>query len=86
VYLHLGQNVVVPSGSVIGIFDMDNATWSHITRGYLNNAEKSGNVITIVDDIPRSFIVCNEEDKTKIYLSQLASATLMKRGELIING
>ena len=78
-YLHLGQGVVVPESDVVGIFDLDNTTSSHITRRYLELAEKSGGVITVFDDLPKSFVVCNAGDKVKIYLSQLAPQTLAKR-------
>ena len=30
-YLHLGQSVVVPHRDVVGIFDLDNTTWSRRT-------------------------------------------------------
>jgi hypothetical protein len=80
-YLHLGQNVVVPHGSVVGVFDLDNTTGSHITRAFLAGAEKAGHIVNISDDLPKSFIICRMEDKEVIYLSQLASATLLKRSE-----
>ena len=80
-YLHLGQDVVVPHHSVIGIFDLDNATSSHITRSFLSRAEKEGSVINVSEDLPKSFIVCTENNQKKVYLSQLASATLLKRCE-----
>ena len=80
-YLHLGQNVVVPMKNVLGIFDLDNTTGSQLTRAFLKNAEKAGQIVNISDDLPKSFIVCSEEGQTKIYLSQLASSTLMKRSE-----
>lgn len=82
-YLHLGQDVVVPKDSIVGIFDLDNATSSHITREFLNRAEKAGEIVNIADDIPKSFVVCRdwETNKTTIYLSQLASATLLRRSE-----
>ena len=78
-YLHLGQNVVVPESSVVGIFDLDNTTGSHITRKFLSHAEKDGRIINVSDELPKSFIVCNEKNKTKIFLSQLSSQTLLKR-------
>ncbi len=80
-YLHIGQNVVVPKESVLGVFDIDNTTSSHITRKYLNECEKNGEVINIADDIPRSFVLCIENGKRTVYLSQLSSATLLKRSE-----
>ena len=82
-YLHLGQNVVVPTASVIGVFDTDNTTQSHITRNFLNQAEKNGQVINICEDIPKSFVVCEEAGKKTVYLSQLSSATLFKRSETV---
>lgn len=80
-YLHLGQNVVVPVSSVIGVFDIENSTQSHLTRAFLNAAEKAGQVESVGDDIPKSFVVCEENGKRRIYLSQLSSATLLKRTE-----
>ncbi|MCL2201702.1 MAG: DUF370 domain-containing protein [Oscillospiraceae bacterium] len=85
-YLHLGQNVVVPEVSVLGIFDLDNTTSSQITRKFLGDAEKSGTIISVSDELPRSFVVCCEEKSSdmKIYLSQLSSQTLLKRiGSLV---
>jgi len=80
-YLHLGQNVVVPEASVIGVFDLDNTTGSHITRKFLENAEKAGRVISVSDELPKSFAVCGEGNKLTVYLSQLSSQTLLKRSE-----
>jgi hypothetical protein len=80
-YLHLGQDVVVPKDAVVGVFDIDNATSSVITREFLNKAEKGGEIVNIADDIPKSFVVCCEGGRTTIYLSQLASATLLRRSE-----
>lgn len=78
-YLHLGQDVVVLKSSIIGIFDMDNTTQSYITRAFLNAAEKAGSVISVTEELPRSFVVCQDGEETKVYLSQLSSATLLKR-------
>lgn len=87
-YLHLGQNVVVPESSVIGIFDLDNTTGSHISRKFLGNAEKAGRVINITDELPKSFVLCSEGKKPTItiYLSQLTSQTLYKRSETRVSG
>ena len=80
-YLHLGQNVVVPETDVIGIFDLDNTTGSHLTRNFLNNAEKSGRVINVSDELPRSFIISSNNKEITVYLSQLSPQTLLKRSE-----
>jgi len=80
-YLHIGQDVVVPEADVIGIFDMDNTTGSFITRKFLNDAEKAGRVINISDELPRSFIVSSIGEEVRIFLSQLSPQTLLKRVE-----
>jgi len=80
-YLHLGQNVVVPEVEVIGIFDLDNTTNSFITRKFLGDAEKTGRVVNVSEELPRSFIVCGTDTDNKIYLSQLSPQTLYKRTE-----
>jgi len=77
--LHLGQSVVVPEADVIGIFDLDNTTGSHITRRFLGDAEKAGCVINVSDELPRSFIVTGRDRDITVYLSQLSPQTLLKR-------
>ena len=64
-YLHLGQGVVVPEASVIGIFDLDNTTGSKITRKFLENAEKDGRIVSVSDELPKSFVVCCEDNSLK---------------------
>jgi len=78
-YLQLGPNIVVPETDVIGIFDLDNTTGSHITRKFLSEAEKAGRVISVSDELPNSFVVCDGNNGQTIYLSVLTSQTLQKR-------
>lgn len=78
-YLHLGQDTVVKFDSVIGIFDMDTSTVSKFTRDFLRKAEKDGNVVNVSYELPKSFVVCLENEKLKVYISQLSSSTLQKR-------
>jgi len=80
-YLHLGKGTVVNTGEIIGIFDLDITSQSHLTRKYLSMAEKAGQVINAAEDIPKSFVVCSDEGKISVYLSQMATATLLRRWE-----
>ena len=81
-YLHLGQSVMIPYDEIIGIFDLDNASDSKWTREFLRNAEEQSVVISVCDDIPRSFVVADHPYHPQIvYLSQLSSQTLQKRVE-----
>lgn len=78
-YLHLGQDDVVPLNTVIGIFDLDITSQSKITRDFLRDSEKAGVVINVSDELPKSFVVCSERKKSKVFISQLSSVTLQKR-------
>ena len=80
-YLHLGKGTVVSTGSIVGIFDLDITSQSHLTRKYLSMAEKAGQVINAAEDIPKSFVVCRDGEKSSVYLSQMATATLLRRCE-----
>lgn len=81
-YLHLGQSVMVPTSSIVGIFDLDNTTWSHRTRSFLERAEQENKMIVVGDDLPRSFVLCKERGEPfVVYLTQLNTATLYKRLE-----
>ena len=46
-YLHLGQSVAVPHREILGIFDLDNASWAYKTREFLERAEQEGRVISV---------------------------------------
>ena len=81
-YLHLGQSVMVPTDSIVGIFDLDNTTWSHRTRSFLEQAEQEGRLTVVGDDLPRSFVLCQEPGEPfTVYISQINTATLYKRAE-----
>ena len=82
VYLHLGQSVVVPYEAVLGIFDLDNASWSHRTRAFLEKAEREGRVVLATEDLPRSFVLVDSRwGEPVVYISPLSSATLSARAE-----
>lgn len=80
-YLHIGQETVVPMREIVGIFDMENTTVSKNTRVFLNEAQRQGRVITVGEDLPKSFVVCQKGDNSPptVYISQISCATLLKR-------
>ena len=83
-YLHLGQNEIIPQRRIIGIFDLDKCSYEKRTRDYLAAAEKEGVVLDVSGDLPRSFVLCREGERSTVYLSQLSTATL--KGRLEGNG
>lgn len=79
-YVNIGGGFALRRADIVAVFDMDNATWPRITRDALALAEKRGEVINAAEDIPRSFIICEENGVRKIYLSQLSSSAVARRG------
>ncbi|MBQ7859730.1 MAG: DUF370 domain-containing protein [Faecalibacterium sp.] len=79
-YLQLGRDYVVNSRDIIGIFDLENTSTSHRTREFLANAQKTGAVVSLSDEIPKSFVLVEGPVET-LYLSPLAPASLKRRVE-----
>ncbi|MBQ9646994.1 MAG: DUF370 domain-containing protein [Oscillospiraceae bacterium] len=81
-YLHIGNNQMLPERHIIGIFDLEITSQSKITSAFLKNAERESVVIDACEDIPKSFLVCDHPyHKQIVYLSQLNSRTLQGRAE-----
>ncbi len=78
-YLHVGKDVILKTEDIIGIFDLDTATVGKSTRNYLAKREKQGEVINVTSELPKSFIVCERDNKRQVYISQISTATLEKR-------
>ena len=79
-FLHVGNNRNIRTRDVIGIFDMDNATVSAITRKYLTAKQKEALVESAAEgELPKSFLLYREKGSYKICFSQLSSAALMGR-------
>lgn len=80
-YLHLGQDTIVRTSNILGIFDLDNSTVSKVTRDYLAHAQREGRVVEVSQELPKSFIVCEEQGRQLVYLSQMSSSTLLRRSQ-----
>ena len=81
-FLHLGENVVVPIKDIIGIFDLQNTMYSSDTIQFLRLAEEDGFVQRITEEQPKSFIIAEVNNKSKVYLSPISSTTLTKRTDI----
>ena len=78
-YISIGSDMSVRDKSIIGIFDLENTTYSKHTRKFLSQAEDNGEVVTVCEDIPKSFIVTSEFGMDRVYLCQFNAQALEKR-------
>lgn len=77
-YLHLGQDTLLRTKDILGIFDLDTSSLSRHTRDFLARAQQDNRVITVSEELPKSFIVTVHQPP-KVYISQISATTLKKR-------
>lgn len=80
-YLHLGQDYIVPLQNVISVFDMDTATVSKRTQRLLARLQDEGRIIELYDDLPRAAVLCGDALGETLYLTQLSPQALQRRAE-----
>ena len=80
-YLHIGNGESIKKEDIIGIFDLDTATVSGITKRYINEKEKEKKVEYTDSDLPRSFIIIKDCNGEKVKLSRISSSGLRQRIE-----
>ncbi|MBR0326595.1 MAG: hypothetical protein IIX09_02205, partial [Clostridia bacterium] len=61
-YLHAGNNKILRSSRIIGIFDLDTSSRGDDTKEYLRAAEKNGLAESAAEELPKSFILYEDED------------------------
>ena len=83
-FLHIGNGKSVKKKDIIGIFDLDTATVSSITKKFINNKQSRGDVEYMDSDLPRAFVLLTEDGKTKVRLSRISSVGLKQRAEEVL--
>ena len=77
-YFSIGYDFSLRESSIIGIFDLDNTSFSKKTREFLDKAEENGEVIPC-DDLPKAFVLTAEYGFNRVHLTSLNAYTLEKR-------
>ena len=78
-YLHIGNGETIPKKKIIGMFDLDSASISAITRDFLKKQEAKGNLSYSGEDIPRTFLLIEEGDTVDVRLSRISTQGLRAR-------
>ncbi len=85
-FLHIGGDYTIHTKDIVAIMDLDTSTVSKISREFLDKVQREDTVITVSDeDLPKSYIVCEQNGKTIVYISPISSATLLKRKNTDLN-
>ncbi len=78
-FIHIGDNIIIPVDEIVGIFDLEGTTITGITRDFLKVAEEEGFVVATSSRMPKSFVITVRNNQNLIYLSSLSANTLKKR-------
>ena len=81
-FLHIGGDCVVSKDDIIAIFDMESSSLSKITKEFLKNEQLKDNLINVdVENLPKSYVIAGKNGKNVLYISPIASSTLLRRAE-----
>lgn len=78
-FLHISKSESVYKKSIIGIFDIDNATLSNDTKRFLAEMQDKKAVVNLCDDLPKSFVLTNDGMSESVYLTTNSAPSLLKR-------
>ena len=77
--LHLGSDTVVNTKNVIAILDLESTSQSQNTRDFLKIVEEEGFVRNVSDEIPKTFVLCEIDGQSVIYITNISSKALAGR-------
>ena len=80
-YIHLGQDIAVNRKDIIGIFDLDTATVSNISKDFINRKQRLGLVEYDNADLPRSFVLYVDDGVSRVKLSRISTVGLKLRAD-----
>lgn len=78
-FLHIGNGQSVRKRDIVGIFDLDTATVSRITKDFIN--KNNGKIEYNDSDLPRAFVLCERDGKERIDLSRISTLGLKQRAQ-----
>lgn len=78
-FLHIGNGKSIRKNRIIGIFDLDTATVSPVSKNYINKMQRLGRIEYDDTDLPRSFVVYLEGDGQRVLLSRISTSGLKIR-------
>ena len=75
-YLHIGNDKLIRKKEILGIFDLDTASVSPVTKKFLAQAELEKRTESAKEELPKAFVVTTDG---KVVFSQISSGNLVGR-------
>lgn len=80
-YLHLGKGTIVNTSDIIAIMDLESSSMSPNTREFLKIVEEEGFVRNVSEEIPKTYVVCEVDGQSVVYVTNISSKALAGRAE-----
>lgn len=81
-YIHIGNDAVVNTQHIVGIFDVENTTVSKLGKNFLAHAQHNNSVVYATEDLPKSYVITKNKDKITVYISSMSTQVLSRRAKL----
>lgn len=78
-YLHLGRDTVVNTDDIIAMMDLESSSISKYSKEFLKIVEEEGFVRNVSDEIPKSFIICEKDGQSVVYITNISTKALYGR-------
>ncbi len=78
-FLHVGNGKSIRKRKIIGIFDLDTSTVSAITKSFITRKQNEGLLEYDDTDLPRSFVLYGDGERSEVALSRISAAGLKLR-------
>ena len=78
-YLHIGKDFIINSRTIIAIFNIDYVKNTKEYKAMYKSLEEAGNIIVVSDKKEMSFILTEENNIKKAYITNIGVNTIAKR-------
>ncbi len=78
-FIHIGKDQIIDPKEIVGVFDLETATVSKDTRRFLKAAQDGMKTVSLCDDLPKTFILCDNELTESVYITQLSPSVTVAR-------
>lgn len=80
-FVNLENDISIKKTEIIGIFNMDTATVSPVTKDYIKNAGRDMKIVYASKRVPESFVLTHNGYTESVYMSSFSVDTVLGRTE-----
>ena len=82
-FLQLEHGESIAEKDIIGVFDLDAAGASPLTKPLFIRKEEQKGVVNLASDLPVSFVLAQGEYDDTVYISGLSTESIVKRAATV---